>query len=103
KYNGILHVVGQGYVSTGGFETTKEFVAKMEFVTRSPRYLVVVSVETTSTWLRISVSMLLFEVADCTIKTYPDNCFDVIWNLEESNLGVGLGTVFIRFNTKEFV
>ena len=39
-----------------------------------------------------------FEVADCTTKTHSDNSC-VISSCEESNFGVGFGTLFIIFNT----
>ncbi|GLT65262.1 hypothetical protein SLA2020_377010 [Shorea laevis] len=71
KCSGILryeHVFGQGFVSTGGIETTKEFVAKLDL---KPGQKV------------LDVGCGIggeFEVADCTKKTYPYNTFDVIYS-----------------------
>ncbi|CAH2036136.1 unnamed protein product [Thlaspi arvense] len=108
KSNGILRyerVFGQGYVSTGGFETTKEFVAKMELKPGQKvldvgcgigggDFYMAESFDVHVVGIDLSVNMISFaleraiglkcsvefEVADCTTKTYPDNSFDVIYS-----------------------
>ncbi|KAG2242135.1 hypothetical protein Bca52824_096023 [Brassica carinata] len=98
KSNGILRyerVFGQGYVSTGGFETTKEFVAKMELKPGQKvldvgcgigggDFYMAETFDVHVVGIDLSVNMisfaLSFEVADCTTKTYPDNSFDVIYS-----------------------
>uniref|UniRef100_A0A803P7K5 phosphoethanolamine N-methyltransferase n=1 Tax=Cannabis sativa TaxID=3483 RepID=A0A803P7K5_CANSA len=108
KCSGILRyerVFGPGYVSTGGFETTKEFVKKLElkpgqrvldvgcgigggdFYMAENFDVEVVGIDLSvnmislalerATGLKCSVE---FEVADCTKKTYPHNSFDVIYS-----------------------
>ncbi|KAK8924086.1 Phosphoethanolamine N-methyltransferase 1 [Platanthera zijinensis] len=108
KSNGILRyewIFGDGFVSTGGIDTTKEFVAKLDLKTgqkildvgcgvgggdfyMSENYGVDV------TGIDLSINMIsfaleraigrkcqvVFEVADCTKKTYPDETFDVIYS-----------------------
>ncbi|KAK9925754.1 hypothetical protein M0R45_023019 [Rubus argutus] len=67
----VLH---RGFVSTGGIETTKEFVSKLEL---KPGQKVL------DVGCGIGGRGLLyghFEVADCTTKKYPDNTFDVIYS-----------------------
>ncbi|KAJ0232496.1 Phosphoethanolamine N-methyltransferase 1 [Hirschfeldia incana] len=108
KSNGILRyerVFGQGYVSTGGFETTKEFVAMMElkpgqkvldagcgigggdFYMAETFDVHVVGIDLSVNMISFALERAIglncsveFEVADCTTKTYPDNSFDVIYS-----------------------
>ncbi|XP_031404514.1 phosphoethanolamine N-methyltransferase 1-like [Punica granatum] len=108
KSNGILRyerVFGPGFVSTGGIETTKEFVEKLELKPgqkvldvgcgigggdfyMSEKYEVEVlgidlSVNMISFALERAVGLkctVEFEVADCTTKEYPENSFDVIYS-----------------------
>ncbi|GMN46226.1 hypothetical protein TIFTF001_015402 [Ficus carica] len=108
KSSGILRyerVFGSGYVSTGGHETTKEFVEKLElkpgqkvldvgcgigggdFYMAENFGVEVVGIDLSinmislalerATGLKCSVE---FEVADCTKKEYPENSFDVIYS-----------------------
>ncbi|KAE8667762.1 Phosphoethanolamine N-methyltransferase [Hibiscus syriacus] len=108
KSNSILryeHVFGEGFVSTGGIETTKEFVGKLDlkpgqkvldvgcgigggdFYMAEEFDVHVVGIDLSinmvsfalerATGLKCSVE---FEVADCTKKIYPDNSFDVIYS-----------------------
>ncbi|XP_031738143.1 phosphomethylethanolamine N-methyltransferase isoform X2 [Cucumis sativus] len=108
KSSGILkyeRVFGHGFISPGGLETTKEFVAKLDLKPRQ-RVLDVgcgiggadfymaenFSVEVVGIDLSVNmISLALeraiglacsveFEVADCTKKTYPDHTFDVIYS-----------------------
>ncbi|KAF3961567.1 hypothetical protein CMV_013826 [Castanea mollissima] len=72
KSSGILRyerVFGQGFVSTGGIDTTKEFVQKLEL---KPGQKVLD--------VGCGIGGVEFEVADCTKKTYPENSFDVIYS-----------------------
>jgi len=108
KLNGILRyerVFGQGFVSTGGLETTKEFVAKLDLkagqkildvgcgIGGGDFYMaenfdvhvvgIDLSVNMVSFALERSIGLncsVEFEVSDCTKKTYPDNTFDVIYS-----------------------
>ncbi|KAK6925370.1 hypothetical protein RJ641_009696, partial [Dillenia turbinata] len=108
KSNGILRyerVFGQGFVSTGGIDTTKEFMAKLDlkpgqkvldvgcgigggdfYMTEHFEVEVVgidLSVNMVSFALERAIGLkyaVEFEVADCTKKTYPDNTFDVIYS-----------------------
>uniref|UniRef100_A0A1J3EP18 phosphoethanolamine N-methyltransferase n=1 Tax=Noccaea caerulescens TaxID=107243 RepID=A0A1J3EP18_NOCCA len=108
KSNGILRyerVFGQGYVSTGGFETTKEFVEMMELKPGQKvldvgcgigggDFYMAESFDVHVVGIDLSVNMISFaleraiglkcsvefEVADCTTKTYPDQSFDVIYS-----------------------
>ncbi|CAF2271531.1 unnamed protein product [Brassica rapa] len=108
KSNGILRyecVVGQGYVSPRGFETTKEFVAKMElklgqkvldvdcgigggdFYMAETFDVHVVGIDLLVNMMSFAFERAIglncsveFEVADCTTNTYPDNSFDVIYS-----------------------
>lgn len=108
KCNGILRyerIFGQGYVSTGGFETTKEFVAKLDlkpgqkvldvgcgigggdFYMAEKFDVDVVGIDLSVNMISFALERAIglkcsveFEVADCTKKTYPDNSFDVIYS-----------------------
>ncbi|CAI0400455.1 unnamed protein product [Linum tenue] len=108
KSNGILRyerVFGQGFVSTGGLETTKEFVAKLDlkpgqkvldvgcgigggdFYMAENFDVEVVGIDLSINMVSFALERAIglkcaveFEVADCTKKTYPDNSFDVIYS-----------------------
>ncbi|CAH2057551.1 unnamed protein product [Thlaspi arvense] len=108
KCNGILRyerVFGQGFVSTGGIETTKEFVAKLDLkpgqkvldvgcgIGGGDFYMAenfdvhVVGIDLSINMISFALERAIglscsveFEVADCTKKTYPDNTFDVIYS-----------------------
>ncbi|XVE63972.1 hypothetical protein DITRI_Ditri07aG0063700 [Diplodiscus trichospermus] len=108
KCSGILRyerVFGQGFVSTGGIETTKEFVGKLDlkpgqkvldvgcgigggdfYMAEKFDVHVVgndLSINLISFALERAIGLncsVEFEVADCTKKTYPDNTFDVIYS-----------------------
>ena len=62
KCNSILryeHTFGQGFVSTGGFETMKEFVGKLDIKPgQKVLMLAVALVEVTFTWQRNLMSIL---------------------------------------------
>ncbi|XP_074583787.1 phosphoethanolamine N-methyltransferase 2-like isoform X1 [Curcuma longa] len=108
KSSGILRyerVFGNGFVSTGGIETTKEFVAKLELKPRQKvldvgcgigggDFYMAENFEVDVVGMDLSINMISlaleraigrkcsveFEVADCTKKSYPDNTFDVIYS-----------------------
>ncbi|OMO51411.1 hypothetical protein COLO4_37682 [Corchorus olitorius] len=108
KSSGILRyerVFGQGYVSTGGIETTKEFVGKLDLkpgqkvldvgcgIGGGDFYMAenfdvhVVGIDLSVNMISFALERAIglncsveFEVADCTKKTYPDNTFDVIYS-----------------------
>lgn len=108
KTNGILRyerVFGEGYVSTGGIETTKEFVGKLDLkpgqkvldvgcgIGGGDFYMAdnfdvhVVGIDLSINMVSFALERAIgrsctveFEVADCTKKVYPDNSFDVIYS-----------------------
>ncbi|KAJ9708448.1 hypothetical protein PVL29_000474 [Vitis rotundifolia] len=108
KCRGILRyerVFGEGFVSTGGLETTKEFVAKLDlkpgqkvldvgcgigggdFYMAEDFDVEVVGIDLSINMISIALERAIgrkclveFEVSDCTKKTYPDNTFDVIYS-----------------------
>ncbi|KAJ0989214.1 hypothetical protein J5N97_007570 [Dioscorea zingiberensis] len=108
KSSGILRyerVFGEGFVSTGGIETTKEFVEKLELKSGQKvldvgcgigggDFYMADKFEVDVVGIDLSVNMISFalegaigrkcsvefEVADCTKKEYPDNTFDVIYS-----------------------
>ncbi|GAY58977.1 phosphomethylethanolamine N-methyltransferase [Citrus sinensis] len=108
KLNGILRyerVFGVGFVSTGGIETTKEFVAKLDlkpgqkvldvgcgigggdFYMADKFDVHVVGIDLSINMISFALERAIglkcsveFEVADCTKKTYPENSFDVIYS-----------------------
>jgi phosphoethanolamine N-methyltransferase len=108
KSSGILRyerVFGQGFVSTGGLETTKEFVEKMnlkpgqkvldvgcgigggDFYMAEKFDVHVVGIDLSVNMISFALERAIglscsveFEVADCTTKHYPDNSFDVIYS-----------------------
>ncbi|KAM4106553.1 hypothetical protein ACJW30_04G070000 [Castanea mollissima] len=108
KSSGILRyerVFGQGFVSTGGIDTTKEFVQKLElkpgqkvldvgcgigggdFYMANNFHVDVVGIDLSVNMVSFALERAIglscsveFEVADCTKKTYPENSFDVIYS-----------------------
>ncbi|GAB4845305.1 hypothetical protein Ancab_038714 [Ancistrocladus abbreviatus] len=110
QYNssGILRyerVFGSGFVSTGGIETTKEFVSKLDlkpgqkvldvgcgigggdFYMAENFDVEVVGIDLSINMISLALERAIglkcaveFGVADCTKKTYPDNSFDVIYS-----------------------
>ncbi|RLN25635.1 phosphoethanolamine N-methyltransferase 1-like [Panicum miliaceum] len=108
KTSGILRyerIFGEGYVSTGGIETTKEFVDKLDLkpghkvldvgcgIGGGDFYMAenydahVVGIDLSINMISFALERAIgrscsveFEVADCTTKTYPDNTFDVIYS-----------------------
>ncbi|ERN05471.1 hypothetical protein AMTRI_Chr12g268500 [Amborella trichopoda] len=110
QYNcsGILRyerVFGEGFVSTGGIETTKDFVSKLElkpgqkvldvgcgigggdFYMAEKYDVEVVGIDLSINMISFAIERAIgrkcaveFEVADCTKKTYPDNTFDVMYS-----------------------
>lgn len=108
KSNGILRyerIFGQGFVSTGGIDTTKEFVAMLDLKPGQKvldvgcgigggDFYMAENFDVDVIGIDLSVNMIAFaleraiglkcsvefEVADCTKKSYPDNTFDVIYS-----------------------
>ncbi|KAK4744169.1 hypothetical protein SAY87_010481 [Trapa incisa] len=108
KSTGILRyerVFGPGFVSTGGIETTKDFVEKLELKPGQKvldvgcgigggDFYMAEKYEAEVLGIDLSVNMISFaleraiglkcsvefEVADCTTKEYPENSFDVIYS-----------------------
>ncbi|PKA59669.1 Phosphoethanolamine N-methyltransferase 1 [Apostasia shenzhenica] len=108
KANGILryeHVFGDGFVSTGGIATTKEFVAKLElkqgqkvldvgcgigggdFYMAETFDVDVIGIDLSINMISFALERAIglkcsveFEVADCTKKIYPSETFDVIYS-----------------------
>ncbi|GMY23964.1 phosphoethanolamine N-methyltransferase 1-like isoform X1 [Fagus crenata] len=108
KCSGILRyerVFGGGFVSTGGIDTTKEFVQKLElkpgqkvldvgcgigggdFYMAENFDVEVVGIDLSINMISFALERAIglncsveFEVADCTKKTYPENTFDVIYS-----------------------
>ncbi|XP_037492766.1 phosphoethanolamine N-methyltransferase isoform X3 [Jatropha curcas] len=107
KYSGIMRyerVFGHGFVSTGGFETTKEFVARLDlkpgqkvldvgcgigggdFYMAEEYDVEVVGIDLSINMISFALDRAIglkcaveFELADITKKTYPNNTFDVIY------------------------
>ncbi|KAJ4973023.1 hypothetical protein NE237_006197 [Protea cynaroides] len=108
KYSGILRyerVFGEGFVSTGGIDTTKEFIAKLDLkpsqkvldvgcgIGGGDFYMAdnfdvdVLGIDLSINMVSFAIERAIgrkcsveFEVADCTKKTLPDNSFDVIYS-----------------------
>ncbi|KAK4750993.1 hypothetical protein SAY87_004475 [Trapa incisa] len=108
KSSGILRyerVFGAGFVSTGGIETTKEFVEKLELKPGQKvldvgcgigggDFYMAEKYEVEVLGIDLSVNMISFalehaiglkcpvefEVADCTTKEFPESSFDVIYS-----------------------
>ncbi|XP_019421912.1 PREDICTED: phosphoethanolamine N-methyltransferase 1-like [Lupinus angustifolius] len=99
------HVYGQGFVSTGGLETTKGIVAMLglkagqkvldvgcgvgggDFYMAEKFDVEVVGVDLSINMISLAIERAIghnytveFECADCTRKTYPENTFDVIYS-----------------------
>ncbi|KAF7834544.1 phosphoethanolamine N-methyltransferase [Senna tora] len=97
-------VYGQGFVSTGGIETTKEFVAKLDLkpgqkvldvgcgIGGGDIYMAenfdveVVGIDLSINMISLAIERAIglkctveFECVDCTKKTYPERTFDVIY------------------------
>ncbi|XP_022889804.1 phosphoethanolamine N-methyltransferase 1-like [Olea europaea var. sylvestris] len=108
KSKGILRyerVFGRGFVSTGGIDTTREFVTKLDlkpgqkvldvgsgigggdFYMAEEYGVHVVGIDLSINMISFALERAIglkcaveFEVADCTKKTYPDATFDVIYS-----------------------
>ncbi|MFS8007004.1 putative phosphoethanolamine N-methyltransferase [Helianthus anomalus] len=108
KNTGILRyerIFGPGFVSTGGIDTTKEFVAMLDLkpgqkvvdvgcgIGGGDFYMAenfgvdVVGIDLSVNMIAFALERAIgrkcsveFEVADCTKKSYPDNTFDVIYS-----------------------
>ncbi|KAK2421910.1 S-adenosyl-L-methionine-dependent methyltransferase superfamily protein [Trifolium repens] len=98
------HVYGQGFVSTGGLETTREIVAKLElkpgqkvldvgcgigggdFYMAENFDVEVIAIDLSINMISLAIERAIglkysveFECVDCTKKSYPENTFDVIY------------------------
>ncbi|OIT21052.1 PREDICTED: phosphoethanolamine N-methyltransferase 1-like [Nicotiana attenuata] len=108
KSNGILRyerVFGDSFVSTGGIDTTREFVAMLDlqpgqkvldvgcgigggdFYMAEKYDVYVVGIDLSVNMISLAFERAIgrkcaveFEVADCTTKTYPEGTFDVIYS-----------------------
>jgi phosphoethanolamine N-methyltransferase len=108
RASGILRyerVFGEGYVSTGGVETTKEFVDMLDlkpgqkvldvgcgigggdFYMAENYDVHVLGIDLSINMVSFAIERAIgrkcsveFEVADCTTKDYPENSFDVIYS-----------------------
>ncbi|CAD6271349.1 unnamed protein product [Miscanthus lutarioriparius] len=108
KTSGILRyerVFGEGFVSTGGVETTKEFVGMLnlkpgqkvldvgcgigggDFYMAENYDVHVLGIDLSVNMVSFAIERAIgrkcsveFEVADCTTKDYPENSFDVIYS-----------------------
>ncbi|RLM98711.1 phosphomethylethanolamine N-methyltransferase-like [Panicum miliaceum] len=108
KTSGILRyerIFGEGYVSTGGVETTKEFVGMLDlkpgqkvldvgcgigggdFYMAENYDVHVLGIDLSINMVSFAIERAIgrkcsveFEVADCTTKDYPENSFDVIYS-----------------------
>ncbi|CAA2945689.1 phosphoethanolamine N-methyltransferase-like [Olea europaea var. sylvestris] len=108
KCSGILRyerVFGQGFVSTGGIDTTREFVDKLDlqpgqkvldvgcgigggdFYMADKYDVHVVGIDLSINMISFALERAIglkcaveFEVADCTKKDYPEGTFDVIYS-----------------------
>ncbi|KAM0933112.1 putative phosphoethanolamine N-methyltransferase [Dioscorea sansibarensis] len=125
KANGILRyerVFGEGFVSTGGIETTKEFVTKLELKPRQEvldvgcgigggDFYMAENFDVNVVGIDLSINMVsfalehaigrkcsvVFEVADCMKKAYPDNSFDVIYSRDTILHIQDKPSLFIKF------
>ncbi|KAJ1394241.1 S-adenosyl-L-methionine-dependent methyltransferase [Sesbania bispinosa] len=98
------HVYGSGFVSTGGLETTKEFVARLglkpgqkvldvgcgvgggDFYMAQNFDVEVLGIDLSINMISLAIERAIglkcaveFDCADCSKKTYPENTFDVIY------------------------
>ncbi|XP_062232050.1 phosphoethanolamine N-methyltransferase 1 [Phragmites australis] len=108
KTSGILRyecIFGEGFVSTGGVETTKEFVGRLnlkpgqkvldvgcgigggDFYMAENYDAHVLGIDLSINMVSFAIERAIgrkcsveFEVADCTTKDYPENSFDVIYS-----------------------
>lgn len=108
--SGILRyerIFGQGYVSTGGFETTKDFVNQLDlkpgqrildvgcgigggdFYMAAEHGVFVHGIDLSVNMVLIAIeragkvpggASVSFEIADCTLANYPPRSFDVIYS-----------------------
>uniref|UniRef100_A0A6U9RMU1 phosphoethanolamine N-methyltransferase n=1 Tax=Picocystis salinarum TaxID=88271 RepID=A0A6U9RMU1_9CHLO len=108
KVNGILRyerIFGEGYVSTGGFETTKDFVSMLDlkpgqkvldvgcgigggdFYMAKEFGVSVHGLDLSSNMVTIALERAVkqrcdvrFEISDCTTRDFDENSFDVIYS-----------------------